>query len=101
MFNIMLNAAQAMQGKGRIEAHARAAGGSVVLAIRDTGPGISAEDLGHVFDPFFTTKRAGEGTGLGLAISSEIAHELGGAIRASNHPEGGACFEVTLPLCHG
>jgi len=54
-----------------------------------------------VFDPFFTTKAPGEGTGLGLAISYEIAHELGGAIRASNSPDGGACFEVTLPLCHG
>jgi two-component system C4-dicarboxylate transport sensor histidine kinase DctB len=54
-----------------------------------------------VFDPFFTTKPPGGGTGLGLAISSEIAHELGGAIRAFNHPQGGACFEVTLPLWRG
>jgi two-component system NtrC family sensor kinase len=96
-FNILLNAAQAMQGRGRIEIAAHA-GENVMLSIRDSGPGIPAEHLGRVFDPFFTTKAPGEGTGLGLAISSEIVHELGGAIRVFNRPEGGACFEVTLPL---
>jgi len=98
VFNIFLNAAQAMQGAGRVEAHARADGDRVVLSIRDSGPGIPAEHLARVFDPFFTTKQPGEGTGLGLAISYEIAHELGGTIRASNHPQGGACFDVLLPL---
>lgn len=97
MFNILLNAAQAMKGSGRIDAQARTAGDSVVLAIRDSGPGIAAEHLARVFDPFFTTKAPGEGTGLGLAISSEIVHELGGTMRATNHPDGGACFELVLP----
>jgi C4-dicarboxylate-specific signal transduction histidine kinase len=101
IFNILLNATQAMRGRGRIEVAARAAGESVVLSIRDTGPGIPGEHLGRVFDPFFTTKPPGEGTGLGLAISYEIAHELGGAIRASNREEGGALFETTLPLWRG
>ena len=75
--------------------------GKVVLAIRDTGPGIAAEHLPRLFEPFFTTKPAGEGTGLGLAISYEIVHELGGDIRAGNHPQGGACFELELPLLPG
>jgi len=97
VFNILLNAAQAMQGSGRIEARARANGASVVLSVRDSGPGIAAEHLARVFEPFFTTKQAGEGTGLGLAISYEIVHELGGSIHAANHPQGGACFEVILP----
>jgi C4-dicarboxylate-specific signal transduction histidine kinase len=101
MFNILLNAAQAMHGKGRIDIAARAEGGKVVLSIRDSGPGIPAAHLGRVFEPFFSTKAPGEGTGLGLAISSEVVHELGGAIRASNREEGGARFEITLPLCHG
>jgi C4-dicarboxylate-specific signal transduction histidine kinase len=98
IFNILLNAAQAMQGAGCIEAAARRTGDSVALLIRDTGPGIAADNLGRVFDAFFTTKQPGEGTGLGLAISYEIALELGGSIRVSNHEGGGACFEVVLPL---
>ncbi len=97
VFNILLNAAQAMQGSGRIEARARASGASVALSVRDSGPGIAAEHLTRVFEPFFTTKQAGEGTGLALAISYEIVHELGGSIHAANHPQGGACCEVILP----
>jgi C4-dicarboxylate-specific signal transduction histidine kinase len=97
--NILLNAAQAMHGAGVIEVHARPAGdGKLALSIRDRGPGIPAECLDHVFEPFFTTKPPGEGLGLGLAICYEIAHELGGGIRAFNDPRGGACFELTLPL---
>jgi signal transduction histidine kinase len=99
LFNIVLNSAQAMQDAGRIEVEARpGADGLLVVSIRDTGPGIAPEHLGRVFDPFFTTKAPGEGTGLGLAICYEIVHELGGTIRASNHPQGGACFELTLPI---
>jgi two-component system NtrC family sensor kinase len=97
VFNIFLNAAQAMEGVGRIEARARAANGEVTLSIRDSGPGILNANLPRVFDPFFTTKPPGEGTGLGLAISYEIVQELGGSIRAANDPRGGASFEIVLP----
>ena len=97
--NILLNAAQAMEGTGLIEAAARPTGdGHLVITIRDSGPGIPPECLERLFEPFFTTKPPGEGIGLGLAISYEIAQELGGAIRAFNDPRGGACFELTLPL---
>jgi C4-dicarboxylate-specific signal transduction histidine kinase len=98
VFNIFLNAAQAMQGSGRIEARTKKENGQIALCVRDTGPGITAEHLDRVFDPFFTTKQPGEGTGLGLAISYEIVQELGGTIRAANHPQGGALFELSLPL---
>jgi len=101
MFNILLNAAQAMNGAGRIEVRASANAQDIALSVRDTGPGVPPEHLKRVFDPFFTTKRPGEGTGLGLAIAYEIANELGGTIRASNHAQGGACFEVVLPLHRG
>jgi C4-dicarboxylate-specific signal transduction histidine kinase len=97
VFNIFLNAAQAMHGAGRIQARARPNGREVALEIRDSGPGIPAEHLGRVFDPFFTTKQPGEGTGLGLAISYELVHEMGGSIHAANDPRGGARFEVILP----
>jgi C4-dicarboxylate-specific signal transduction histidine kinase len=98
VFNIFLNAAQAMDGAGRIEARALPNGERVVLSIRDSGPGIAPEHLARVFDPFFTTKQPGEGTGLGLAISYEIVHEMGGSIQAANHAEGGAVFEIGLPI---
>jgi C4-dicarboxylate-specific signal transduction histidine kinase len=98
LFNILLNAAQAMDGAGGIEAETCIEGGTVAIRIRDCGPGIAPDCLPRLFEPFFTTKAPGEGTGLGLAISYEIAQELGGTIHASNRPEGGACFEVILPL---
>jgi C4-dicarboxylate-specific signal transduction histidine kinase len=102
VFNILLNAAQAMDGEGVIDARAQKTDGrTLALSLRDSGPGIPGEHLARVFEPFFTTKQAGEGTGLGLAISYEIVQELGGTIRAFNHPEGGACFELLLPLYEG
>jgi two-component system sensor histidine kinase HupT/HoxJ len=50
----------------------------------------------RVFDPFFTTKDVGKGTGLGLYISYGLANDQGGSLLASNHPDGGAMFTLTL-----
>jgi C4-dicarboxylate-specific signal transduction histidine kinase len=86
-----------MHGIGRINVEAGAVDKTLELCIRDSGPGIPPQHLARVFEPFFTTKAAGEGTGLGLAISYEIVHELGGTIRASNHADGGARFQIVLP----
>ena len=98
LFNVLLNAAQAMDGAGRIEVQTeRAPGGGIRVTLRDSGPGIAPEHLERIFEPFFTTKAPGEGTGLGLAISYQIVHELGGSMRAFNLAEGGACVELTLP----
>jgi two-component system NtrC family sensor kinase len=96
VFNILLNAAQAMGGGGRVTVAGERRGARVELAIRDEGPGIAAEHLARIFEPFFTTKN-GAGAGLGLAISSEIVHELGGELYAENDAAGGACFRVELP----
>ena len=102
IFNVLLNAAQAMQGKGRVMVVTELdLAGRVTLTVRDEGPGIAPENLGRVFEAFFTTKPGGEGTGLGLAISFEIIHELGGTMRASNGPGGGACFRIELPRYGG
>ena len=73
-----------------------AAGETVRLTIRDNGPGI--EDLDALFEPFYTTKQAGDGVGLGLAISSGIVNDLGGRLTAHNTTEGGAVFELQLPI---
>ena len=101
VFNVLLNAAQAMQGLGGIEVVAAVDGATVAISVRDEGPGIAPENLGRVFEPFFTTKASGEGTGLGLAISFEIITELGGTMRAGNNPGGGACIRIELPLHAG
>ena len=86
-----------MNGVGVIKTVVRESEARLEISIRDSGPGIPPEHLARVFEPFFTTKAPGEGTGLGLAISYEIVQELGGAIRASNHPDGGACFQIVVP----
>ena len=99
LFNILLNAAQAVKGRGSISITTQLIGADGVdISIRDTGPGLPPEHLRKVFEPFFTTKPSSEGTGLGLAISNEIVHEHGGNLWVENHPEGGACFRVRLPL---
>lgn len=98
VLNVFINAAQAMQGTGRIEAQASHANGRIELSIRDSGPGIAPEHLGRVFDPFFTTKPPGEGTGLGLAITYEIMQQLGGSIQAANDPRGGARFNLFFSM---
>ncbi len=69
----------------------------VHLSVRDNGPGIPPDDLSSIFDPFFTTKPVGKGTGLGLYISYGLAQRLGGELRVSNHPEGGAVFTLCMP----
>lgn len=100
LFNVLLNAVQAMDGRGRIViATFPCAPGRVEIAIRDSGPGIAPQFLERLFDPFFTTKPVGQGTGLGLAISTEIIREHGGTIRVENGVKEGAIFFVELPLC--
>nr|MBA2541943.1 response regulator [Deltaproteobacteria bacterium] len=70
----------------------------VTVTIRDTGGGISPEQLVRVFDPFFTTKPVGSGTGLGLSICHGIIHKLGGEISVASEPGEGSSFTVTLPV---
>ncbi|MEH6825723.1 MAG: ATP-binding protein [Motiliproteus sp.] len=68
------------------------------IAISDTGSGLSEQVREHLFDPFFTTKEVGQGLGLGLSISYGIVRDLAGSLRAENQPDGGALFQITLPL---
>ncbi|HEV2472247.1 MAG TPA: ATP-binding protein, partial [Chthonomonadales bacterium] len=70
---------------------------SVIVQVRDNGPGIPEQVAARIFDPFFTTKEAGKGTGLGLSISHGIIEKHHGAIRVAN--DGGALFILRLPIC--
>lgn len=95
--NILINAAQAMKGKGSISIRIAAENAWVCVSIRDTGPGIPLEVQARMFEPLFTTKAAGEGTGLGLSISKEIVERYGGRIEVQSQPGQGATFTVKLP----
>lgn len=99
--NLLINAAQAIPeghvSENEIRVSTRLSGNRVVAEVRDTGPGIPANLIGHIFEPFFTTKPKGVGTGLGLAICRSIVRGLDGEISVSSEPGIGTTFTVSLP----
>ena len=95
--NLIQNALQAMQYRGRLEITVKAEAGQVVVAIRDSGAGIPAEVLPRIFDAFFTTKPIGLGSGLGLDIVSKIVAKHQGQVAVESTPGVGSCFRVCLP----
>jgi signal transduction histidine kinase len=107
--NLLANAFDALGGEGHIDIRIELIPGEaepvgtlepqpprVVVDVRDTGPGIAAEDLERIFSPFFTTKP--QGTGLGLAIVRKVVDAHDGRIDAVSAPGRGATFRVTLPV---
>jgi PAS domain S-box-containing protein len=98
--NIILNAAEAMEGTGqlRVETLPSDNGCSVLIRISDTGPGIPKEVLPHIFEPFFTTKQEGKGTGLGLSLVYGIIENHSGRIWAESEPGKGTVFTIELPM---
>ncbi len=96
MFNLLLNAACAMDGAGTIEIFTSIDGRRVSTGVRDHGHGIPAKDLKRIFDPFFSTKPPGEGTGLGLAMSLQIVEVYGGEIDVESVEGEGSTFTVRL-----
>ncbi len=99
--NMIMNAADAMEGKGTFTITTRnvTEGGSdfVEIQFKDTGPGIPDENLEKLFEPFFTTKPVGKGTGLGLAVSHGIIQDHGGRIVVKSKVGEGTVFNVRLP----
>jgi PAS domain S-box-containing protein len=94
--NIVLNAAQAMKGEGRIGISVEPRAPYCRIAITDTGPGIPADIRGKIFEPFFSTKH--RGTGLGLPIARRIVEAHGGQIEIVCPPGGGTTVAIDLPL---
>lgn len=103
IINLLSNAAKFTE-QGTIRLHARAANGSVTIAVADTGVGIPADKLDIIFEEFeqvdASTTRVHGGTGLGLAIARRLARLMGGDIRASSIPGEGSTFTLMLPLRH-
>jgi len=98
--NIILNAAEAIEGEGELTVATRMApdNKSIEIEFTDTGCGIPHENLEKLFDPFFTTKEVGRGTGLGLAVSYGIVARHKGTINVRSEPGKGSTFVVGLPL---
>tara|TARA_R110002051_G_scaffold1163_8_gene6268 strand:- start:2055 stop:3749 length:1695 start_codon:yes stop_codon:yes gene_type:complete len=97
LVNLLRNALDATKSERNPQVEIMlSAGETATLTVRDNGPGI--EDLDALFEPFYTTKQPGDGVGLGLAISSGIVTELGGRLTARNGQNGGAVFEMQLPI---
>jgi signal transduction histidine kinase len=93
LLNLMRNGAEA-NPDGSVSVTAEREDGTVVIQVRDTGPGIPPADLQKIFIPFFTTKAKGHG--IGLALTHRIVTQHGGTLTAANSPEGGAVFTVRL-----
>jgi len=116
LLNLVVNARDAMPDGGTITVTTRAetlapghvrdgmpieAGAWAVLAVADTGVGMSADVQSHVFEPFFTTKEAGKGTGLGLSTVYGIVKQSGGYVWVTSAVGAGTTFEVWLPAVPG
>ena len=98
--NLLRNAVEACQGHGvapavRVQATLDRTQKTVRIDVHDNGPGVSGDARERVFRPFFTTKK--DGTGLGLALVQKIVVTHNGRISVTGSPDGGACFQVTLP----
>ena len=98
--NLVLNAAQAMDGSGTLTAITRLIRDATVveIEIRDTGPGIASDKIDKIFEPFYTTKEIGRGTGLGLSIVYGIVERHHGSIQVESEVGKGTSFFVRLPV---
>jgi two-component system, cell cycle sensor histidine kinase and response regulator CckA len=112
LMNLCINACDAMPGGGQLTLAAERVvlseadvlarpqltpGPYVVISVKDTGHGISAETMRQIFEPFFTTKEPGKGTGMGLAIVYGIVKNHGGQIEVESNVGQGSTFRVYVP----
>lgn len=98
--NLISNAVQAMDGRGRLTLATALRGDTLIASVRDTGGGIPKDRLGKIFDPFYTTKGPGKGTGLGLYLVHKIVTNHGGQIQVDSEVGNGTTFTVAFPLGH-
>lgn len=97
LLNLVINAADATDGRGPIAVRWRHVDEHVAIAVHDGGPGVPIDQRARVFEPFVTTKPAEKGSGLGLAVSRRLVAAAGGTLEVGDsEPLGGAVFTVTL-----
>jgi len=101
--NLLINARDALQESPEprvvtISTELDARSDQLLVAVRDTGRGMSSAETDHIFEPFYTTKAPGEGTGLGLATSHRIVEQHSGQIEVTSTPGNGTIFIVHLPI---
>lgn len=99
IWNLCLNAVQAMPEGGELRVSACVAGDSLLVTVEDSGHGIGASDVAHVFEPFFSTKPGG--SGLGLALVHRILKDHAGEVEVDSTPGGGSTFTLRIPARHG
>jgi signal transduction histidine kinase len=96
--NLLMNAAQAIDGAGTIHIVTADESGWVKVEIADTGCGIDPKHQPRIFDPFFSNKPVGTGTGLGLSLAYSIVDHHGGRIEVESELSKGSIFRVWLPV---
>lgn len=96
MLNLLINAAEAINGRGKIQVAIRQDGGDAVIEVHDNGPGIEKKGSTAIFDAFYTTKTTGHG--LGLYTVKACAELHGGVVSVEPSALGGACFRVSIPV---
>jgi two-component system, NtrC family, sensor histidine kinase PilS len=99
IWNLGLNAVQAMPEGGELRVAAAVEEEHLVVQIEDSGDGIGGNDVGHVFEPFFSTKPGG--SGLGLALVHRVLKDHGGEVDVESTPGGGSTFTLRIPAHHG
>jgi len=100
LLSILLNGAEAMsdRGGGELSMTADAGQGGLEVAVRDVGPGISADILPRVFEEGFTTKHPDLHPGMGLPVARHIVGRFGGTIEVENRSDGGCASVIRLPI---
>lgn len=96
--DLLINAAQAIEVRGKITLRSGQEGDRIWVEVTDTGQGIPPENFSRLFDPFFTTKPVGIGTGLGLSVSYTIIEKHHGKIEVQSEVGKGSTFRVWLPV---
>ena len=97
LWNLVINAKQAIERDGSIELRCGSQGGEVWIEVADNGPGMPEDVRAKIFDPYFTTKPIGQGTGLGLTAVARFVRGSNGVIEVESEPGAGTTFRMSFP----